>query len=186
MNLGKTTLNKIEQRLIEKYGTSLGESVKECSKLDNILREIFGEGATELESKFIQNNMIEQSHKNIENWIVFKELLVASIRKSIEVNLGKSTLFRIEKRLEERYEFDITQSIENFSKFDSVLREFFGAGAIGLKSRFIQYIINEKLLRKESYNFGVYEQNLLKEFLESFSDGDKKILFQSFSIKHLA
>jgi uncharacterized protein YbcI len=139
-NLGKTTLNKIEQRLIERHGMGLGQAIKEFSKLDEILKEIFGSGAVELESRFIQNNIVVPT-KNVENWSALKELLVSSIQKSIEDNLGKSTLNKIESRLMELYHFSVSQFIEEFSKFDGVLREFFGAGATGLESKFIQNII---------------------------------------------
>ncbi|MFB5621079.1 MAG: transcriptional regulator, partial [Nitrosopumilus sp.] len=58
-------------------------------------------------------------------------LLVPSLRKSIEENLGKDTLNKIEQRLMERHGLGLVQAIKNFHKFDSVLREFFGAGADG-------------------------------------------------------
>ena len=51
-------------------------------------------------------------------------LLAPSLRQSIEVNLGKSTLNKIEQRLMERHGMGIVQAIKDFHKFDSVLREF--------------------------------------------------------------
>jgi RNase P/RNase MRP subunit POP5 len=185
-NLGKTTLNKIEQRLIERHGMGLGQAIKEFSKLDEILKEIFGAGAVELESRFIQNNIIEQSTNNVENWSVLKELLVSTIQKSIEDNLGKETLNKIESRLMELHHFSVSQSIEEFTKFDGVLREFFGAGATGLESRFIQNIIKTESLKKGFGNLTFQEQSLAKKFLKPFSENDKKTLLESFSIKQLA
>jgi RNase P/RNase MRP subunit POP5 len=184
-NLGKTTLDKIEQRLIEKHGTGLGQAIKEFSKLDGVLREIFGAGAQEMESKFIKNNIME-SVQNVENWNSLKELLVSSIRKSIEENLGKSTLNKIESRIMERYNLNVPQSIEEFTKFDGVLREFFGAGATGLESRFIQNIIKIESLKKGFTNLTIYEQDLAREFFKSFTENDKKALLEFFSIKQLA
>lgn len=184
-NLGKTTLNKIEQRLIEKHGTGLGQAIKEFSKLDDVLKEIFGAGAQEMESKFIKNNIIE-SVQNVENWNSLKELLVSSIRKSIEENLGKSTLNKIESRMMEQHNLNVSQSIEEFTKFDSVLREFFGAGAIGLESRFIQNIIKIESLKKGFANLTIYEQDLAREFFKPFTENDKKVLLEFFSIKQLA
>jgi len=184
-NLGKATLNKIEQRLIEKHGTGLGQAIKEFSKLDDVLKEIFGAGAQEMESKFIKNNTME-SAQNVENWNSLKELLVSSIRKSIEENLGKSTLNKIESRIMERHNLNVSQSIEEFTKFDSVLREFFGAGATGLESRFIQNIIKIESIKKGFVNLTMYEQDLAREFFKPFTENDKKVLLEFFSIKQLA
>jgi len=184
-NLGKTTLDKIEQRLIEKHGTGLGQAIKEFSKLDDVLREIFGAGAKEMESKFIKNN-IEESVKNVENWNGLKELLVVAIRKSIEENLGRSTLNKIESRMMERYNLDVSQSIEDFTKFDRVLKEFFGAGASGLESRIMQNIIKLESLKKGFANLTTYEQDLAKEFFKPFTENDKIILLEFFSIKQVA
>jgi hypothetical protein len=184
-NLGKTTLNKIEQRLVERHGLGLGQAIKDFSKLDDVLHEIFGAGALELESKFIQNNIAELQ-TNVENWNMFKELLISSIRKSIEDNLGKSTLNKIESRLMDRYSINISQSIENFTKFDSVLKEFFGAGAIGLESRFLQNMAKVESLRKGFANLTVHEQELAQEFLKPFGSHDKKVLAESLLIKQQA
>ncbi|MBM2819942.1 MAG: hypothetical protein HW410_1624 [Nitrosarchaeum sp.] len=129
---------------------------------------------------------MEQSTNNVENWSALKELLVSSIQKSIEDNLGKSTLNKIECRLMELHHFSVSQSIEEFSKFDGVLREFFGAGATGLESRFIQNnIIKTESLKKGFGNLTVQEQSLAKEFLKPFAENDKKMLLELFSIKQL-
>ena len=69
-------------------------------------------------------------------------LLVPSLRRSIEENLGKESLNKIEQRLMERHGLGLVQAIKNFNKLDSVLREFFGAGADGLEQKFLQEIID--------------------------------------------
>jgi hypothetical protein len=184
-NLGTATLDKIEQRLIEKHGLGVGQAIKEFSKLDDVLHEIFGTGAVEIESRFIQNNIIVPTN-SVENWAALKELLVSSIQKSIEENLGKTTLNKIESRLIERHMLNLSQSIEEFTKFDGVLREFFGAGAAGLESRFIQNIIKEESLKKGFENLTVQEQELAKEFFKPFAENDKKQLLKSFSMTQLA
>ena len=104
-------------------------------------------------------------------------LLAPSLRKSIEENLGKSTLNKIEQRLMERHGMGIVQAIKDFYKFDSVLREFFGAGADGLESKFLQNIIDVKQQKKATDNWvTVQDQDLAKIFLESFADEDKKAI----------
>jgi hypothetical protein len=104
-------------------------------------------------------------------------LLAPSLRKSIEVNLGKSTLNKIEQRLMERHGMGVAQAIKDFYKFDSVLREFFGAGADGLETKFLQNIIDLKQQKKGTDNWIVIkDQDLAKIFLESFADEDKKAI----------
>lgn len=102
-------------------------------------------------------------------------LLVPSLRKTIEENLGKKTLYKIEQRLIERHGINLVQAIKDFYKFDSVLREFFGAGADGLETKFLQKIVElEKVKNSESEWITIQDQDLAKIFLESFGDPDKK------------
>ena len=104
-------------------------------------------------------------------------LLAPSLRKSIEVNLGKSTLNKIEQRLMERHGVGVAQAIKDFYKFDSVLREFFGAGADGLETKFLQNIIDMKQQKKATDDWvSVQDQDLARIFLESFADEDKKAI----------
>lgn len=107
-------------------------------------------------------------------------LLAPSLRKSIEQNLGKSTLNKIEQRLMERHGMGIAQAIKDFHKFDSVLREFFGAGADGLETKFLKNIIELKQQKKVVDNWiTIQDQDLAKMFLESFADEDKKAIIGS-------
>ena len=107
-------------------------------------------------------------------------LLVPSLRKSIEENLGKETLNKIEQRLMERHGLGLVQAIKNFNKFDSVLREFFGAGADGLEAKFLKNIVDiEKTKRSESNWIHIKDPELSKTFLESFADPDKKAIIGS-------
>ncbi len=104
-------------------------------------------------------------------------LLAPTLRKSIEVNLGKTTLNKIEQRLMERHGLGLVQAIKDFHKFDGVLREFFGAGADGLETKFLQSIIDLQQQKKADDNWIVIkDQELAKIFLESFADEDKKAI----------
>jgi len=67
-----------------------------------------------------------------------------SIGKVIEDNLGEKTLQKIACRLLERYNLSINESYLEFEKFDIVLREFFGDGAIGLEKRIHETIRAKK------------------------------------------
>jgi hypothetical protein len=107
-------------------------------------------------------------------------LLVPSLRKSIEENLGKKTLNKIEERLMERYGLSFVQAIKNFNIFDSVLREFFGAGADAMEHKFLQKIVNvEKSKQSDSNWIHMKDPELSRVFLESFADQDKKAILGS-------
>jgi len=107
-------------------------------------------------------------------------LLVPSLRKSIEENLGKETLNKIEDRLMERHGLGLVQAIKDFNKFDSVLREFFGAGADGLEQKFLQKIVEIESSKQSSSNWiSMKDPELSKVFLESFADQDKKAILGS-------
>jgi len=104
-------------------------------------------------------------------------LLIPSLRKTIEENLGVKTLNKIEQRLIERHGINLGQSIKEFHKFDSVLREFFGAGADGLETKFLNGIV--KLEKSSSNNLDwitIHDRDLAKIFLESFGDPEKKCI----------
>jgi len=107
-------------------------------------------------------------------------LLVPSLRKSIEENLGKETLNKIEQRLMERHGLGLVQSIKNFNKFDSVLREFFGAGADGLEQKFLKNIVDIEKSKLSSPDWlQIKDAELSKIFLESFADQDKKAIISA-------
>ena len=73
-NLGKKTLQKVEERLFEKYGINLTQSISDFSKLDNVLREFFGEGAEGLEKQFLENVVTVQESKSQDpNWISIED-----------------------------------------------------------------------------------------------------------------
>ena len=107
-------------------------------------------------------------------------LLVNSLRKSIEENLGKETLNKIEQRLVERHGLGLVQAIKDFHKLDSVLREFFGADADRLEQKFLKNIVSiEKSKQSQSNWVQIKDQELSKIFLESFADSDKRLIIGS-------
>jgi len=106
--------------------------------------------------------------------------LVPSLRKTIEKNLGKKTLNKIEQRLIERHGMSLVPAIEDFYKFDSVLREFFGAGADSLETKLLQKIVKlEKAKNSDVEWITIQEQELARTILESFGDPDKQIILNS-------
>ena len=106
--------------------------------------------------------------------------LVPSLRKTIEENLGKKTLNKIEERLIERHGMSLVPAIKDFNKFDSVLREFFGSGADSLETKFLQNLVKlEKAKNTNAEWITIQEQELARIILESFGDHDKNAILNS-------
>jgi len=70
-NLGDRTIKKIENRLAEKYGISLSQSIEEFQKLDVVLREFFGPSTDGLEKKFLRG-VCEIKLLDGENWVLIE------------------------------------------------------------------------------------------------------------------
>ena len=103
-------------------------------------------------------------------------LLVPSLRKQIEENIGAEKLEEIEKRLIERHGLNMVQAIKDFYKLDSVLREFFGANADEIETKSLLNVIGlEKSEKKEEW-VTIQDQELSKIFLEMLGDEDKKTI----------
>lgn len=102
----------------------------------------------------------------------------ASLEKIIRDNLGETTFHSIQNRLFEKYGISITESIKEFQKLDSVLREFFGAGASGLEKKFLDGVCCIKSKQDKSENrFTISDPAISQSILKSFSDDEmSKIL----------
>ena len=102
-------------------------------------------------------------------------LLARSLGASIEDNLGENTLHKIDNRLFEKYGITINQAILDFQKLDSVLREYFGAGADGLEKKIFETVCTlEKSKTNDMEWMTVEDQFLTTIILEAFGDDDKK------------
>jgi hypothetical protein len=102
-------------------------------------------------------------------------LIAKSLDLTIKENLGKKTLQKVEDRLFEKYGINLTQSIADFTKLDSVLREFFGEGAEGLEKQFLENIVTLEETKVQDPNWvAIEDSSLAKLILESFGDEDKK------------
>jgi hypothetical protein len=67
--LGEKTYHKIEDRLAERYNSSIVESIKNFHQLDATLREFFGPGADALEKDFLEHLMSLDTRKKGESWV---------------------------------------------------------------------------------------------------------------------
>lgn len=73
-NLGEKAVQKIKNRLFEKYGISWNQSLEEFEKLDFVLKELFGNiGARGLEQRFCNAIFDTKSKKNNESWIIISD-----------------------------------------------------------------------------------------------------------------
>ncbi|MGY5148406.1 MAG: transcriptional regulator [Candidatus Nitrosopumilus sp. bin_7KS] len=101
-----------------------------------------------------------------------------SLERMICVHLGDTTYRSIQNRLFEKYGISITESMNDFKKLDTVLREFFGAGAKGLEKKFLEGICTIKSKKDKSENrFTIADPTLTQSILKAFSDDEmSKIL----------
>lgn len=106
------------------------------------------------------------------------QLLAKSLEKTMLKNLGDNTVHKIQDRLFERYGISITQSMEEFEKLDSVLREFFGAGAEGLERKFLESLCSIKSKKDQTQKrFTISEPSIGQSILKAYSDDEaSKIL----------
>jgi hypothetical protein len=102
-------------------------------------------------------------------------LISKSLNSTIKENLGKKTLQKVEDRLFEKYGINLTQAIADFTKLDTVLREFFGEGAEGLERQFLENVVTLEESKAQNPNWiAIEDSSLAKLILESFGDEDKK------------
>ena len=107
-------------------------------------------------------------------------LLSKSMDTVIRKDLGDSVIKKIEKRLAEKYDLTLSESIQQFHKLDSVLREFFGSGADSLERKFIESVCLLKKSSSKNYSSVVIEDPILtKIILEAIGDDDKKLILDS-------
>ena len=101
-------------------------------------------------------------------------LLVPSLRKQNEENLGVEKLKKIEQRLIERHGMNMVQAVKDFHKLDSVLREFFGVNADEIETKSLLKVIELERTEKKEEWITIQDQELSKIFLDTLGDKDKK------------
>ena len=77
--LGKTTYQKIEKRLKERYGITVVEAIRDFQKMDSTLREFFGPGADDMEKDFLNNFVSMDSSKKEKSWIIIEDQKLAKL-----------------------------------------------------------------------------------------------------------
>lgn len=108
----------------------------------------------------------------------FDSLLSDLLRKEIELSLGKKVINKLEKRLFEKYGMTLTESMEDFEKFDDVLREIFGKGSLGMIRSVLDNFcsLRKNKGRKDSL-VTLYDPKIIEIILNMLGDKDhRKIL----------
>ena len=78
VNLSAQTIKKLDNRLVEKYGITLSQAVEDFQKLDDVLREFFGEGAVGIERKIFESICTVSKVKNKdEEWMTIRDSSIA-------------------------------------------------------------------------------------------------------------
>ena len=91
-NLGEKAIHAIEKRLFEKYGISITQAILEFHKLDEVLREFFGEGAKGLEKKFLENSCKLKSKNKNGDWLMIKDDNIIKLVMETFGDLDKSNI----------------------------------------------------------------------------------------------
>jgi len=110
-----------------------------------------------------------------------------SIESIIIENLGQHTLAKIKSRLTEKFGIGLYESLSQFSKFDVVLREFFGRGADSIEKKCFESILllDSKYAKNNDLYVIIKDKTLTMLILETFGDEMKKNMINSVTDKQL-
>ena len=78
-NLSKSTLQKIENRLCEKYGLTITQALEDFKKLDVVLKEFFGPEADVLKKRILENVCILEPEQRDRDWIIIEDKSLTKI-----------------------------------------------------------------------------------------------------------
>jgi len=79
-NLSEQTIKKLDDRLVEKYGITLRQAAEDFQKIDEVLREFFGEGAVGIERKIFESICTVSKAKNTdEEWMTIRDPSISKI-----------------------------------------------------------------------------------------------------------
>lgn len=108
----------------------------------------------------------------------FDYLIANLFREEIESYLGKNVTKKVEKRLYEKYGITITQSMNDFEKFDDILKEIFGGGAKGMIRSILNSLCSFKRnAGKKDSLVTIHDPKITEMVLDMLGDRDyRKIL----------
>ncbi|WP_316506230.1 transcriptional regulator [Nitrosopumilus sp.] len=114
-------------------------------------------------------------------------LFAGSVESVLQEFAGKTSISKIEKRLNEKYDLSIRDAAEQFHKLDSVLREIFGAGADALEENILKRFIEvakkspQKLDNDVFQTITIKEQNTAQLIAQMYAEPDKNKLLDAFN-----
>ena len=110
-----------------------------------------------------------------------------SVESIVIENLGQQTLTKIKSRLAEKFGIGIYESLSQFSKFDVVLREFFGRGADSIEKKCFESILllESKSAKNNDIYITIKDSSLTMLLLETFGDEIKKNMMNCVTDKQL-
>ena len=107
-------------------------------------------------------------------------LLAKSLSSKIKSNLESEVENKLKIKLFKKYGLSIKQSIENFSKFEEVLKEFLNANSTKFEEDCLFEILSLGNLKKDLITVTIKDKNLSELFMESFGDKEsRKIIEQT-------
>ncbi len=103
-------------------------------------------------------------------------IVARGVRSVLEEDLGKSTFKKIEKEVHDVYEISILEAVSDFSKFDLVLRKFFGKHTTNIESKIFKKILSVENTTKTDSVITIKDPDVAKAVFESYGDPAKKAI----------
>lgn len=114
-------------------------------------------------------------------------LFAGSVESVLQDFAGKTSISKIEKRLNEKYNLSIRDAAEQFHKLDSVLREIFGTGTDDLEENILKQFIEIAKKSPQKFDSDVFqtitikEQNTAHLIAQMYTEPDKSKLLGAFN-----
>lgn len=107
------------------------------------------------------------------------KLFAQTVGSLIKKKLGEKTYLTIEKRLDERWKITIIEAVQDFTKFDAVLREVFGAGADAVEYDILDNIFSLQSSKKGASLILIENSDLARSVLETYGNHEKRLILNS-------
>jgi len=104
------------------------------------------------------------------------KLFAQTVASVIRKRLGEKTYLSIEKRLEERWSITVSDAIQDFNKFDAILREIFGAGADAMEYDLLHEIFSLQSSKKGASLISIENPDLSKAILATYGNSEKRLI----------
>ena len=110
------------------------------------------------------------------------KIVSESIRNNLEKDLGKHTFKKIEKMMDEYYGITVTESINDLSKLDLILRKFFGANAVKKELNIFRKILIVEKNKSGKSDIIIKDPEISYMIFRSYGNPDKKLILDSLTM----